>query len=178
MPTLKAETGYYKIVSMDAVLVAQKPLPEDHPFYQLIGRVVAEWAQLEHILDLIIWDLTKGETVANSCITNQIMSAFPRFKAILALAEHRGHSETALAKIRSLRGKMQEISDERNRYVHDAWFIQTSGQDMSEVGQFKSYSEKNKSFGFSPITEAEIIRCIDKIKSASKKASALRSTLG
>jgi hypothetical protein len=33
------------------------PLPEDHPFYALVGRVASEWAHLEHILDTTIWDL-------------------------------------------------------------------------------------------------------------------------
>ena len=41
-------------------------LPDAHPFYALIGRVAAEWARLEHNLDLIIWDLLKSPEDAAS----------------------------------------------------------------------------------------------------------------
>jgi hypothetical protein len=33
----------------------RNPLPAEHPAYALIGRVAAEWAQLEHALDIILW---------------------------------------------------------------------------------------------------------------------------
>ena len=168
---------HVKATKIDAVVAKHTPLPEDHPFYPLIGRVVAEWAQLEHVLDLIIWDLTKGDKIANSCVTGQIMSHFPRFKTILALAEHRGSDEKTLSEIRSLREKMFGVSEKRNRYIHDAWILQTFGEGMSEVGQFQNYSEKNKTFGFSPISEEEILNCIEEIKTKTKKISALRSKL-
>src|SRR5436190_450935 len=32
-------------------LLAPGPLPDDHPFYALVGRVASEWAHLEHIVD-------------------------------------------------------------------------------------------------------------------------------
>lgn len=170
-------TVQVKATTLDAVIAKQTPLPDDHLFYPLIGRVAAEWAQLEHVLDLVIWDLSKGEKIANSCVTAQIMSHFPRFKAILALAEHRGYDKATLSKIRSLSGKMVDLAEKRNRYVHDAWILESFGEDMNEVGQFQSYSAKTKTFGFSPITEKEILDCINDIKTKTKGISALRSRL-
>jgi hypothetical protein len=32
--------------------------PNDHPLYATVGRVAAEWAELEHGLDQIIWRLS------------------------------------------------------------------------------------------------------------------------
>lgn len=166
-----------KTTKIDAALAKQTPLPEDHPFYPLIGRVTAEWAHLEHVLDLIIWGLIKGDKIANSCVTGQIMSHYPRFKAILALAEHHGYNEATLSKIRSLRDKMHDVSEKRNRYTHDAWILQTFGEGMDVVGQFQSYSEKKKTFGFSPISEEEITDCISKIRNMTKKILTLRLKL-
>ncbi len=168
---------HVKVRKIDAVIAKQTPLPEDHPFYPLIGRVAAEWAQLEHVLDLIIWDLTEGDKITNSCVTGQIMSHSPRFKAILALAEHRGYNKKTLSDIKSLRQKMFGVSEKRNRYIHDAWILQTFGEDMGEVGQFQNYSEKNKAFGFSPISGKDILNCIDEIKNKTKMISVLRSKL-
>ena len=168
---------HVKVTKIDAVIAKQTPLPDDHPFYPLIGRVTAEWAQLEHVLDLIIWDLTKGDKTTNSCVTGQIMSHFPRFKAILALADHRGHDKKTLSGIRKLRDSMFSVSEKRNRYIHDTWILQTFGEGMSKVGQFKNYSGKNKTFGFSPISENDILDCIEEIKTKTKSISALRSKL-
>ena len=177
---MKAESVQVKITALDAVLAKQTPLPEDHPFYPLIGRVASEWAQLEHVLDLIIWDMTdgdKGDKIANSCVTGQIMSHFPRFKAILALAEHRGYNKATISEIKSLRDKMFSVSEKRNRIIHDAWVLQIFGEGMKEVGQLKSYTEKDKTFGFSPISETDMLDCINEIRGKTKKISALRSKL-
>src|SRR5262245_35059281 len=38
-----------------ATLLPPPTLPEEHPFYALVGRVASEWAHLEHILDTTIW---------------------------------------------------------------------------------------------------------------------------
>src|SRR3954462_14881620 len=53
-------------------------LPDDHFFYNLVGRVASEWSYFEHTLDLIIWELATWQTDAltdqiPACITAQIM---------------------------------------------------------------------------------------------------------
>ncbi len=166
-----------KVTKIDAAIAKQIPLPETHRFYPLIGRVAAEWAYLEHILDLINWDLTKGDKAANSCITGQIMNYLPKFRAIEALAMYYGYDKATVGDIRSLKGKVQRVVDKRNRYVHDAWFLQTIGESTDKVGQFKSYSERDNQFGFAEIKEKEVLECVDKIRNAAKSASALRSSL-
>lgn len=177
MPTLKADSGSYVITGMDAVLAVQKPLPENHPFYALIGRVVAEWARLEHILDQIIWDLAKGDKIANSGITGQIMGHYPRFKIILALAEHRGNDKKIIDKIKEISGAVAGLSDERNRYVHDAWFLQIVSEKVSAVGQFKSLSIKSKKVGFKPIKEQDVKKFLGRVGAQAQAASKLRSWL-
>ena len=52
-------------------LLAPGPLPEDHPFYALVGRVASEWAHLEHIIDLTIWKLLDVDDRLGACLTAQ-----------------------------------------------------------------------------------------------------------
>ena len=169
------------IVGIDAVLVKQIPLPEDHPFYALIGRVVAEWARLEHELDLIIWDFAQTDPAVNSCMTGQIGSYTARFEAIAALIQLRGRYDKSMNnRITTLRGQIGNSAKERARYVHDAWFIQTSGDqlgDINEVGRFSNFSVKGKKFGFLPISEEEARKFIEKIKQHTESVSKLRSDL-
>ncbi len=169
------------IVGISAVIIKQKPLPENHPFYALIGRVVAEWAQLEHGLDLIIWDLAKTDPVVNSCITGQIGNYFARFETIAALTQLRGRHGISMDKrITTLRSQIGNSAKERARYVHDAWFIRSSGDqpgDINEVGRFSNFSVKGKKFGFLPIAEEEAHNFIEKIKQHTESVSTLRSDL-
>ncbi len=169
------------IARLDAVLIKQEPLPEKHPFYALIGRVVAEWARLEHELDLIIWDLAKTDPAVNSCMTGQIGSYTARFEAIAALTQLRGrHNKSMERRITGLRGQIGSSAKERARYVHDAWFIRSSGDqpgDINEVGRFSNFSVKGKKFGFLPIAEEEAHNFIEKIKQHTESVSKLRSDL-
>ena len=75
------------------------------------------------------------------------MGHYPRFKIILALAEHRGNDKKIIDKIKEISGAVAGLSDERNRYVHDAWFLQIVSEKVSAVGQFKSLSIKSKKVG-------------------------------
>jgi len=59
--------GIFNLGRLD--LFPPPPLPAKHSRYALIGRVAAEWAQLEHLLDLIIWNLlTRLDRETASCL--------------------------------------------------------------------------------------------------------------
>jgi hypothetical protein len=62
-------------------------LPENHPFYAIVGRVTSEMSHLEHVLDEIIWKLSGLNPALASCITFQLVGATPRFRAIIALGK-------------------------------------------------------------------------------------------
>lgn len=164
-----------------ATVIQQKPLPDDHPFYPLIGRIVAEWARLEHELDLIIWELAETDRAVNSCMTAQIGSYAARFEVISALAEFRKRRNKAMEKrISALKGKIGSLAKERARYIHDAWFIQSSGDgpnDTNEAGQFSNFSVTHKKFGFLPITEEKLRRFTQDIRQCAEKLSTLRTDL-
>ncbi len=140
------------------------PLPANHEFYTLIGRVAAEWARLEHLLDEIIWSLSGIDQKLGSCITGQLVGQYGRFSAIHALAVALGAEKKILDRIVTMSGKCGELSKKRNRFVHDAWYLTQEDQ----VEQFKSFSPKDGIFGINEVSEAyaeeTITRIRDKVK--------------
>ena len=148
---MKAATGSL-MTSGRATLSARGRLPEGHSFYAKIGRVAALSAQLEHLLDLMIWELTKGEQAALSCITGQMIGSGPRFRAIKALCELRGVSRDTLKSITSMETPIFQASLKRNRFLHDAWF-QVSEDSTTRQEQFRNKTYKGSDFGFEEVTE-------------------------
>ena len=48
---IKAETASFKITAGSTDFNTHTPLPTDHIFYNMVGRVASEWSHLEHVLD-------------------------------------------------------------------------------------------------------------------------------
>ena len=128
--------GTSTAVAVSRVIV---PLPDDHPFYAVIGRVAAEWSQLEHLLDIIIWDLSGVEHDAGACITAQMMGVGNRLQAIMALGERRSLSKKIPERVNSLTEKSFKPGEARNRIVHDTWYIKSVSR---QLGQFRSMARK------------------------------------
>jgi hypothetical protein len=157
-----------------ATLSVHGPLPAEHPLYATIGLVTAEWSQMEHILDLIIWELADVRHEIGSCITGQMMGHAPRFKAIQALALLTGLDKVLLDRIESLSNQTSGLAAERNRIVHDAWYFEhASGQ----LGQFKSPSHKSRNFGFKDIDMTTIDATLQKIRTKLTQVHRLRSDI-
>jgi hypothetical protein len=84
-------TGRFTLRGGEAIISpVLSPLPEAHPLYADIGRVAAQWAHYEHILDLIIWDLAATGPEKGACISGQLVGTTPRYFAMLALGTTRG----------------------------------------------------------------------------------------
>jgi hypothetical protein len=150
------------------------PLPDDHPFYQMVGRVAAEWAHLEHVLDEAIWDLAGLTPASGSCITAELRGTYARYKAILTLGTVAGISQKTLDKAEVQMGKSNGLGEKRNRLVHDPWFVESSSK---AAGQFASMIWKKRQYGFLPIDNAEFKKTISDIQKARNDANALRATL-
>src|SRR5436853_536115 len=117
---LEAEAGFFQTKGGIAAFLFHTSLPEEHPFYSLIGRVAAEAAQVEHTLDLIIWELSGVKHELGSCITGQLAGAYGRFNAIQALASAKGANRALLNEIETLSNKTNGTLKLRHRFVHDA----------------------------------------------------------
>jgi hypothetical protein len=160
---------------------AYGPLPDDHPFYNMVGRVASEWSHLEHVLDQIIWDLLLSRTKewfpvnALACVTAQIMGVGPRCKAIISLAAHCELNESRVIKpFRSLMGASYQLADQRARIVHDPWYIETGS---GAPAQFRAMPYSDPKYGFTEITGTEINNLIEAIRDLQKRASGLWRTV-
>jgi hypothetical protein len=136
-------------------------LPAKHSRYALIGRVAAEWAQLEHLLDIIIWRLlsSTGRETA-SCLTAHIGGYGPKCRTIVALLKTLDLPADIEKAVNPLMGKLAPVAEERARIVHDAWF----GLPRSRhTKQFRSRTSKSAAFGLMPVKQAEMLQTIHRI---------------
>ncbi len=161
----KAQTikvrGIASTIKMGTPIVTiHGPLPSGHDFYKLVGRVVSEWAHLEHALDIIIWRLSGMDHKTGSCVTASMMGHIPRFNAISALAVAKGTSDKTAKDIETLGRKISELAKNRNRFTHDAWFHVNN----ERVAQFVSFSPKTKEFGMKDIDEGAAHKLIKEIQ--------------
>lgn len=158
-----------------ATLTVHSPLPEAHPFYVKVGLIASEWAHLEHILDLIIWEICKIDHATLACLTAQIMGVGPRCKAIIALCGRVGISdEIILKKIRKLMSDSYGPADERARVVHDPWYIRS---DDNQVGQFKAMPYSDQRFGIQEVMDNEIATALEHIRSLKVRANEIRGVI-
>jgi hypothetical protein len=105
---------------------SERPLPE-HPIYSFVGQVASEWAHLEHILDLIIWDLAAIARQDGACITAQLMGVSPRYRTLIAQLTLRSKTQPQfsrfITKVNSLMGSSYDPQERRNRIIHDPWYV-------------------------------------------------------
>lgn len=170
-------------ISESFSVAALRPLPQDHPFYAKIGRITAEWARLEHVLDVTIWELAGIDPDKGSALTGQMLGTNGRLSAISALAALHGHSKRTMADIEELQSASNITAKLRNRFVHDAWYIQDANGETS-AGQFKNLSATYRRAGtiispsgFSPIRDDSIDGCLSKIQRRIDEATVLRRAL-
>jgi hypothetical protein len=81
--TATATTTFGGVIWKSADLPRQ-PAPE-HQIYSLVGQVAASWAHIDHLLDILIWQLSDVDAQAGACITAQIGGTYGRFRAVIAL---------------------------------------------------------------------------------------------
>ena len=151
-----------------------KALPSEHPFYDKIGRFIAGWAQIEKLLDDMIFHLCRSLSQAEiSCLTGQLSGHRPRAGAVTALCELRGVDQLLTSEIKSLSDRLGDFSQQRNRIVHDAWYL----SDTSKVAQSRSQTYQKERYGFKQITEQELDRLNADIGRYVDKVRALHSRL-
>jgi hypothetical protein len=149
-------------------------LPDDHPFYGIVGRVASEWSHVEHILDAIIWKLAGTGQNKAACITSQIMGVGPRCKAIHNLCKLHGLQASTLKKIRALMSDSYPIADLRARVVHDPWYIDTGTE---SPGQFRAMPYSDPQYGHLDISKMEIEATLIAIHKIRDQATNLRKQI-
>jgi hypothetical protein len=174
MTEMKAESGKFAITGGTVAFALHQRLPPEHPIHSLIGQIASDWAAVEHLLDLIIWQLAKLDEETGACITAQVMGSFPRMLTIIALCERRGLDASILNQARDLVGKMKGPQDRRNRILHDAWFVEANS---GQTEQFKSMAKEELLYGFHPVDEAYVRETLAKIGRRIEMAGKLRNAI-
>lgn len=152
----------------------------DNPVYSLIGQVASNWSHIEHTLDLVIWELADIDPEAGACITAQMMGAFARFKAIIALLTF--HQRRTNKDLKGLIDKATELSqkanvpgEQRNRTVHDPWYDFPSSED--HTAQFKAMPQKDLRYGIHPVDLTALKTALADIEKFSERVTAFRQSV-
>ena len=144
---------------------------EDHPTYAAVGLIASEWSHLEHVLDLLIWQLADVQSKRGACITAQIMGVPGRCKAIILLGSIKGLSEPLLKQFRKLMSDSYSVADLRARAVHDPWYVETG---TDRAGQFKSMPYSEMHFGIKDVDRQKLGDDLVKIRALQDHAVRLR----
>lgn len=147
-------------------LLAPGPLPEDHPFYALVGRVASEWAHLEHIVDLTIWKLLGVDERLAACLTSQYPGLSQRCNAVCSLGIASGLTKEQVRPFAKLKNDAFDDADWRARWVHDPWYV----QEGTKPAQFRAMPHVDPRFGLQEISEEEIRATITEIKKLQEQA--------
>lgn len=159
-------------------IVEQPPVisiaPPEHPIYALIGRAASAWAHFEHVLDLIIWDLTGSVPEMIACITAQVIGAGNRFKVIESLLMHRNNPklDQVGASLEGLKKRSFVPVEDRNRIIHDPWYLYDT-----KAAQFRAMPAKDPQFGVCVVDATSIKNFIETANQLAQKASEIRSQL-
>jgi hypothetical protein len=147
--------------------ILERP-PPDHPVYTVIGQLASEWAHLEHALDMPIRRLAGIDDSHLACLTAQYMGVTPRFNAIIALLTVRAKrdvrfSET-MERANSLLRKSYDLSERRNRAIHDPWYL-ASSLDGVGIAQFMKMPRKDLYYGIRRSDHRELKKIVADIGS-------------
>lgn len=146
--------------------------PDGHEIYSLVGQIASEWAHLEHLLDRVIYELAEILSPRGGCITAQMMGVWPRFNAITALLTLRSAEypkfKPLIPKAKSLSGRARDISEARNRVIHDPWYIDHSSP--PETAQFKNWAKTDLRFGIRDSKIDDAKKTLAQIKSYAEAA--------
>jgi hypothetical protein len=175
--TMGLAAGQYKLAFPERP-PAKPPVeiaPNDHPIYSLVGRAASAWAHLEHTLDLIIWDLVGREPERIACITAQLIGATNRYKAIESLLLHKKNPKLvkALEHIRKLKQKTYDPQEDRNRIIHDPWYLYDT-----DAAQFRAMPPKDPRFGVCKIDVSTIEALITNANNLAERAAEIRAEIG
>lgn len=84
-----------------------------------IGRIARSWAHLEFVIDQTTWAVGGMEQQFAACITAQIPSAYGKLSALMAVLGIWGISPELAKEVRSFKGRVDGLMEQRNRVVHD-----------------------------------------------------------
>ncbi|MGC1301218.1 MAG: hypothetical protein WA840_02485 [Caulobacteraceae bacterium] len=150
-------------MTLRASATVHSPIPDDHPYFSLIGRVTARWAMLETVLDYCIWKADGRDNATASTETATLIGASPRFALLKKKLQAKEQLPRYEAAITALASSVDACRRGRNRVTHDAWYIGENGI----AQQLRQQNAKVAlSFGFTDVPEAQFHTLFSEIDAA------------
>jgi hypothetical protein len=89
--------------------------------YSAIGKLVANWAALEAIINSAIWRIGGIQDEIGACVTSQIFTFDAKMKALISILKVHGNLNSTVSSLNKFHDDVRPISNFRNRLVHDPW---------------------------------------------------------
>lgn len=175
--TFRAEAGAFSFTMGRARMTLTSPLPDDHAFYGLVGRVASEWAHFEHVLDVLIWTMAGIDQQLAACLTAQIMGPPGKCRAIISIGELRGLSKGLLAEVKTLLGNSYDPADKRARFVHDPWYLKQTDGEPPQTAQFRAMPYSDRRYGHTDIGPEEADAALKAIRALRDQADKLKQRI-
>lgn len=112
------------------------------------------------MLDETIWDLLWTDRALAACVTSQLVGVGSRCKAIETLCKARNLSKEVRAPFKQLKNDSFSVSDWRNRWVHDVWFLEVIS---GKAAQFRAMPVVDPRYGQQEIAIDDINETIRRI---------------
>lgn len=107
-------------------LLADAQLTEQH--YAQIGRVAAQWAYFETVIDGWLHTFANVKAHVGVCFTAQFLGPRARIDAFIALVKQSGASKRWNQQLEDFAKDVVAIGEKRNRAVHDVWVLNEPSQ--------------------------------------------------
>ena len=101
--------------------------------FQAVGNVASSWAAHEHVIDRSIWLLGSLSHKEGACITAQLVGLMPRMRALIALVRLKCDDEALATALNTFTTEAVELSQRRNRIVHDPWFYNVADKEPTRL---------------------------------------------
>jgi hypothetical protein len=144
------------------------------PYYLLIGKIASLWGAVEQIIDDMIWTLADVQHDKGACITSQLQSLYPRFKALSALVEMHNGDTKVLKEIEKTSGIGADIGRQRNRAVHDPISYNPTSK---RVSVNRITADKRLVMEMTPIDESDYQKILKDISIYFDRVTQLRATI-
>lgn len=130
------------------------------PHYKEIGKVAANWAVLELLVGSALWRIAQVNDYEGACLTAQIPNMARRIDALAALVKVRGGSKGIVTKINKFGEDTFGLNEQRNRIVHDPWYIDRV---TGEIQRLEVSAKRTLKFSYVAVSVNEIQAVVDLI---------------
>jgi hypothetical protein len=115
-------------------------------YFEQFGRAITNFQMLEQLIELFAWSLIGKEQAVGQIVTSQL--SFQRLCDLsCALFKYKCDEQDdkdIITELDALFGKISEIENERNKFVHSKWYIDVTDFPSTSLARFKTTANKKR----------------------------------